>query len=267
MSILLKTQYTDSEKVEVLQAIERYLFISFRLNKTYSNSGSSEFYNASRELYHDEISLEDLRMLIGRLLSFYFEDSRLKTENFKQIIKDRFEGKRKDGFYGWSGIEYFLYEYELHLLSKRGVPKIDWQLFTKSEKDKVSIEHIFPQTPNNRYWRSRFGGFSPKEKHWLSNSLGNLLPLSLSINSSLQNDGFDDKRDIKYDNKGNILRNGYKNGSYSEIEVSKEDEWTSEKIKKRGLQLLKFLEERWDVSLGKKSEKIDLLHLTFLDSM
>lgn len=266
MSILLKTQYGDLEKVDVLKAIERYLFITFRLNKTYSNSGSSEFYNASRELYHNEISLDDLIKGIDRQLAFYFQNGELKTDNFKQLIKERFEGKREDGFYGWSGLEYFLYEYELHLLRTRGVPKINWLLFTKSEKDKVSIEHILPQTPSNKYWRTRFKEFSSREKKWLNNSLGNLLPLSLSINSSLQNDSFDDKKKTKYDNKSKIIRNGYENGSYSEIELCKEDEWTADMIKNRGLRLLKFLEERWDVSLGKRSDKLALLHLDFLEN-
>ena len=92
------------------------------------------------------------------------------------------------------------------------------------------------------------------------------MPLSLSINSSLQNDSFDDKKKVKTDNKGNTTRNGYDNGSYSEIEVSKEEEWTAEEIKKRGLKLLKFLEERWDVSLGSKKDKLELLHLEFVNT-
>jgi hypothetical protein len=38
---------------------------------------------------------------------------------------------------------------------------------------------------------------------------------------------------------------GYYNGSYSEIEVSKQNEWTAETIKERGLSMLQFMEERW----------------------
>lgn len=266
MSLLLKNQYSDVQKLEILKSIERYLFITFRLNKTYSNSGSSEFYNASRNLYHDEINIDELKIEVDRQLWFYFDNGKLKFAHFKQLIKERFEGKRKDGFYGWTGIEYFLYEYELHLMKSRGTPKIHWHLFTKSEKDKSSIEHIFPQTPSVSYWKKRFNKYSADEKLWLSNSLGNLLPLSLSINSSLQNDSFDDKKKIKTDNKGNTTRNGYDNGSYSEIEVSKVAEWTGEEIKVRGLKLLKFLEERWNVSLGSKKDKLELLHLEFVST-
>ena len=38
-----------------------------------------------------------------------------------------------------------------------GNQKIDWKIFIKSEKDKVSIEHIYPQTPNNKDWDKIFG--------------------------------------------------------------------------------------------------------------
>jgi hypothetical protein len=39
---------------------------------------------------------------------------------------------------------------------QRGSQKIDWKLFVKSEKDKVSIEHIYPQTPTHKIWKQSF---------------------------------------------------------------------------------------------------------------
>jgi hypothetical protein len=97
----------------------------------------------------------------------------------------------------------------------------------------------------------------------LTHNLGNLLPLSLSINASLQNEGFENKKTIIRDNE-KIIRNGYENGSYSEIEVSKEGEWTADKIMERGLKLLKFMEERWNLELGSKKDKLEILKLDFL---
>ena len=67
-------------------------------------------------------------------------------------------------------------------------------LIQKAEKDKVSIEHILPQTPTKHYWRNQFRQFSEAEIEQLSGALGNLLPLSQSVNSSLQNDSFYDKK-------------------------------------------------------------------------
>lgn len=90
------------------------------------------------------------------------------------------------GFYDWKSIKYFLYEYELHLAQRNNLDKVSWKMFTKTEKDKVSIEHILPQTPTKYYWRNQFRQFDDEEIELLSCALGNLLPLSQSINSSLQ---------------------------------------------------------------------------------
>ena len=121
------------------------------------------------------------------------------------------------GFYGWGSIKYFMYEYEYSLAEQYGIEKIKWELFTKSEKDKVSIEHILPQTPTKHYWRNQFRQFSEAEIEQLSGALGNLLPLSQSVNSSLQNDSFYDKK-----SSNSSGRRGYENGSHSEILIAKE---------------------------------------------
>lgn len=154
---------------------------------------------------------------------------------------------RGHGFYGWNGLRYFMYEYEMQKVRERGSEKIDWSLFTKSEKDKVSIEHIYLQTSDKACWDRAFSGVDVKKKHILTHSLGNLLPLSISINASLQNDCFSDKKKPVMDN-GIKKREGYNNGSHSENEVANYPEWTPEIIKKRGLQLLTFMEERWELT-------------------
>ena len=42
---------------------------------------------------------------------------------------------------------------------------------------------------------------------------------------------------------------GYFNGSYSEIDVSLNKEWTSKEIYDRGLKMLRFLEHRWEINI------------------
>ncbi|MPX75282.1 HNH endonuclease family protein, partial [Moraxella catarrhalis] len=169
------------------------------------------------------------------------------------------------GFYGWNGLHYFLYEYEYSLFSNYGNEKIEWSLFVKPDgNDKVSIEHIYPQNPKDEDWQD-FINYSADERKLLQNSLGNLLPLSFSINSSLQNTCFKDKKNQKFDAKGNEKRRGYTQGSHCEIEVAKNEIWTADTIKQRGLKLLEFMEERWGISLGDDLAKIQLLGLSFLD--
>jgi hypothetical protein len=81
-------------------------------------------------------------------------------------------------------------------MKETGQKKVDWQLFIKHEKDKASIEHIYPQT-STAYWNQSFSSVPKEQRHFYKGSLGNLLPLSLSINASLQNDTFEEKKKLK----------------------------------------------------------------------
>ena len=161
-------------------------------------------------------------------------------ERFKNHIQELFFKNDKDGFYSWNGLRYFLYEYELYLQDNAN-PKVRWEDFSTRTKEDT-IEHISPQSATGMYWKDRFGHLKPTEKRVYLNSLGNLLLLSRSKNSKLQNYDFEKKKCLKNKDGKDI---GYYNGSYSEIEVSKQNEWTTETIKERGLSMLQFMEERW----------------------
>ena len=128
-------------------------------------------------------------------------------------------------------------------------------LFVKSERDKVSIEHIYPQSPGNDYWKNAFLHETDEQKKLLTGSLGNLLPLSRSKNSSIQNDSFPDKK-----------HKGYKDGSYSEIEVAAYEDWNAYAILERGMKLLEFMERRWNIKFANDESKKDMLFLGFMKS-
>ncbi|NLA80764.1 MAG: HNH endonuclease, partial [Chloroflexi bacterium] len=117
---------------------------------------------------------------------------------------------------------------------------------------------ILPQTPTDQYWQNLFGKYSPDEIKSLSNSLGNLLPLSQSINSSLQNDPFPEKKTPSKENP-----RGYTNGSNSEIEVSKNDDWTAYHIYNRGIKIMNFMARRWKLNLSNEDIE-ELLHISFI---
>jgi uncharacterized protein with ParB-like and HNH nuclease domain len=268
MAMLLRNQINDVQRLAVLNEIERFIFICFRLCRAPSNYCSSEYYRAARAIYFGEMTLDDLVKSLNENMMWVFEDGQkmLKISYFENFINKKF-GPNGDGFYAWKDLHYFMYEYEEALKETRGQPKLGWQNFVKHEKDKISIEHIYPQTANSEYWISRFGSYTTDQQRYLRGSLGNLLPLSSSINSSLQNDDFPDKKTVKKNESGKVIRNGYENGSYSELDVSKEDEWTPEEILSRGLSMLKFLESRWCVHMGSSDRKISLLHLSFLSKV
>jgi len=98
----------------------------------------------------------------------------------------------------------------------------------------------------------------------LQNSLGNLLALSQSVNSSLQNDSFEEKKAVKR-RDGVVVRAGYRNGSHSEIAVSEYESWTPDSIKRRGLDMIWFLERRWNIHIAGDADRLELLHLAFLE--
>lgn len=54
---------------------------------------------------------------------------------------------------------------------------------------------------------------------------------------------------------------GYYNGSISENEVNIQDDWAPKEIYERGITLLEFMENRWNIILGDDAFKSKLLHV------
>ncbi|MEE0265747.1 MAG: DUF262 domain-containing HNH endonuclease family protein [Acutalibacteraceae bacterium] len=245
---------TPDERIASFKAIERFIFICFRIgmfNATYSNV---DFYNAARNMY---LNKDSLTALTNKINAKADSDTEYAVNAF--IAKNEKRFSKGTGYYGWNSKYYFMYEYEYSLYTTQGVKKLSWDMFTKSEKIKVTIEHILPQTPSKYYWRNLYRQFSAEEITQLSCALGNLLPLSQSVNSSLQNDSFDDKKNPKVEG-----RRGYTDGSHSEIEVSKESDWTAKHIYNRSIKLLRFMEKRWNIILTEEQLK-KLVFVTFVN--
>lgn len=253
MAAISRRDFTSEKRVELFTAIERFIFVCFRLGYFNATFRSSEYYRAARSLYLKEMDIDDL---INDITDTTDANIEYALPNYITKIEKHFDNK--GGFYYWNSIKYFLYEYEYQLAKKNNLDKVSWEMFTKTEKDKVSIEHILPQTPSKYYWRNQFRQFSGEEIELLSCAIGNLLPLSQSINSALQNDSFEDKKTSK-----NGGRRGYQNGSHSEIEVAQETDWTADRIYNRSKKLLEFMENRWRFSFT--SEQMNkLIYVTWV---
>lgn len=245
--IISRRDFSPEERIAAFKAIERFIFICFRLGNFNASFCSSEYYRASRSLYLNEMTLEDL---VADIVETTDANIEYAIPNFVTKIEKHFSNG--GGFYYWNSIRYFLYEYETSLAQKNNIDRIgSWEMFTKTEKDKVSIEHILPQTPSKYYWQNQYRQFTDEEVEMLAGALGNLLPLSQSVNSSLQNDSFYDKKTTK------AGRRGYENGCHSEIEVAKYNDWTAENIYTRSKELLEFMENRWEFSFN--NEQLDKL--------
>ncbi len=249
-----------ANRISLLNQIERFIFLGFRIQRAQSNYRNSVYYNATRQIANNEITTDQLITTLEDDLKWIKEtDGSLRISPFKDHLFRKFISGT--GFYGWNGLRYFLFEYEDYLMEIRGVPKVSWNNFMRNEKDKVSIEHIYPQTANDECWENSFEGVSDGRKKLLTNMLGNLVLLSQSINSSLQNICFENKIQTLQDNSGNTIRNGYSNGSYSEQKIAALSSWNATEIENRSLQLLSFLETRWNILIGDDNKKKEMLLL------
>jgi hypothetical protein len=166
------------------------------------------------------------------------------------------------GFYSWSAVAYFMFEYEQKLQedARSGREKLQWSEFHKERRghDYGSVEHILPQQVKDEYWKTRVRGYTVRQRNALKHTIGNLLPVSRPKNSSLSNKPFPEKRGTPAN------KVGYAYGCYSEIEVSQEADWTPQHIVRRSVRLLSFLEQRWGLLLGTDKDKIRMLGLDFV---
>jgi uncharacterized protein with ParB-like and HNH nuclease domain len=242
--------------IELLASAERYNFTLFNLSKRRSNTGDTEFFSMARELLTGTRTIDSVIEAVDRRIATHYD-----PDKFRTYIKDKYK-LGQDGFYHWDGVRYFLYEHEqwLKQKGKQATNKLSWDGLKLTKNDHFTIEHIYPQKPSDHYWEDHFGYLSAENKRHLTHSLGNLLPLSLAKNSTLTNDSFPEKI-----NNGNGV--GYYNGSVSENEVAQSKDWTPDQILVRGLNLLKFMEQRWNIELGDVEFKIDLLHLGDVHSL
>jgi len=258
VAVVLATTHKSSveERVNLLQAIERFIFLGLRCGGLNASSKQSYYNKKTKDLL---AGVTDILAITQDLNNTIDSEKANLVRTF--IIKIDRHFNSGYGFYEWNGIKYFLYEYEYNLNNQNKINRMrdGWEMFANKEKDKVTVEHILPQTPTNHYWRNQFRGYSDDEIKLLSNSLGNLLPLAQSINSSLQNVSFPEKK-----NSSLSGRRGYKNGSHSEIEVADEQDWNAQNILNRGLSLLDFMETRWGITLSDEQKK-DLLHIDFVN--
>ncbi|MGQ7275355.1 DUF262 domain-containing protein [Marinobacter sp. V034] len=235
---------------ELLKAAERYNFTLFNISQRRARTGDTEMFSMSRELLNGRRTIEGVVEAIKSKNERFYD-----ANKFLDQIKERYEFDGK-GFYQWDGLRYFLYEHEqwLREKGKQTTSKLSWAVLKANKGDYVTLEHIYPQTPDDPYWQERFGYLEGRQRNYLTHSLGNLLPLSRAKNGSLQNARFP----LKVNNGNGV---GYYNGSVSENEVAQALEWSPKEIRKRGLDLLRFMERRWNIELGDEAFKERLLHL------
>lgn len=188
----------------------------------------------ARDIYNDEDTIEGINQKQKDLLN-----TPVTVPNIIQAFKSLYTYERgAKGFYRWTTLKYFLFEYEEHLKhqAKETNDKV-----TIDDYIETTIEHIIPQQFWNN-WQEVMNNFTDgleesnidQGRKVLINSLGNLTILKNGKNTSLGNKSWTDKK------------HRFRTGSYNEIDISKYDTWTKEKIAQRGKEMLKFIETKVD---------------------
>lgn len=107
----LQAPVSQLELIQLLGAAERFVFLVSRLCQRRSDTGDSEFYRLAGQLFRKEVSIATGTQNISEKTDYYFSAERATTE-----LRELFQ--RGDGFYSWSGLRYFLFEFEQHLRRK-----------------------------------------------------------------------------------------------------------------------------------------------------
>jgi uncharacterized protein with ParB-like and HNH nuclease domain len=235
IAVRLNADDDGASYLQTLQHLEKYTYRVFYWRRARSNAGQTALFRLGHTYYRNpntELTLEEINQLGFRYCTNEFFNDRFNLEN--------------ENWYEWSGINYFLYEYE-HFLAKGKPVKLTWETITSRAKSS-SIEHILPQTPEDIYWLDRFS----KEKHlrW-KNDIGNL---TLTFdNSKLGNKRFPLK-------KGNPGQDGcYANSPlFIERELAKYQDWSEEEIKHRRSEIVNWAKERWKVDSVPRQSKASI---------
>lgn len=194
--------------------------------------------NKKKNLTIDELKEDDKNLTIDDLLKEieHYIAQPINNLNLITGFKNLFTYERgQKGFHRWGCLKYFLFEYENHLKKEAKEPN---DKVTLDDFNSTTIEHIIPQSWQDN-WQKEVKEVTKKLKDdykieqarkVIINTLGNLTILKDEKNSSVGKDSWKDKR------------KRYTTGSYNEIAISKYEQWDKISIKKRGINMLNFLE-------------------------
>ncbi len=220
---------SEAEKyLEILKLCETFAFRVYRVARYYASYRQPAMLHLAYRVAHGQM---DFGEVVREIKHNY--GSRQSRESFDEFTNPESPRSR----YGWTGLRYFLYEYESHLsMGQGGAPKVLWSETEGAD----SIEHVLPQYIGDQpYWQERFDADShDKYMH----DIGNLT--LTKGNSSLSNKPFLDKKGNK-----NSQRYCYENSLLLEEReiAAKWDDWTETTIDERRSMLLIWAKKRWHV--------------------
>ncbi|MDQ3748619.1 MAG: DUF262 domain-containing protein [Acidobacteriota bacterium] len=220
LRIFRENEYYKIE--ELLLEIERHNYCVYLLAGKQADTNRADFSRTVNQFFrenkkHDEV-IEKIRIETNKELNW--------ANIFNHIHRNRANNQR---FYDWNGSKYTFWEWEQYLKSESESILKDYS--------KAETYLIFPDPDKSSFYRDKSFGDVVKGRDRQSilkicYSLGNI-----SINNKARNP-----------NSYSKTRENLFNGSYSDIDIAeKYNVWTDKNILQRGLRVLNFIENQWNV--------------------
>ena len=232
---------SEPDYIKLLQSIETYSYRVFLWQGRRSNSGLTNFFRWSYELYSADNVGEKIFTIIKSInhLTTYYISEKDFVEDCNKVAPWYTPAHKRV-------LKYTLFEYELYLLESEGKglsPKIDWDQIQDS-----TLEHILPQTPaEGSQWRAKWSDSDREEYlHDISN-----IVLTFD-NSHYLNFEFDVKKGSA--GAGHCYANS---DVRQERKIADFADWTVEECKSRKAQLSDWICGRWGIDSAQSGVTIE----------
>lgn len=216
---LLLSSYKKLPNAEFVKILKGLVTISFRyltISSLNPNELEGKYNKASIEVFKGNLS--NANQVFNELKSIYVSDENFRS-NFSTKILDTNSARNK------KLIRYILFSVENQIAEKK----------YQFEDSTATIEHIFPENPNES-WDENFQP-NDRDKFQYLFSLGNYTLLEDSINRTIGNESFEVKKKA-YERSQYVLSN--KKINY--------EEWSPKTIKNRQVDLAKVATTVWKIN-------------------
>jgi uncharacterized protein with ParB-like and HNH nuclease domain len=223
---LFMAGYSESEILEIAKRIERFCFVVYNIYDKSIDYSRNWAYGQANAIYKKETNLvqlvNEMEIRFNKASKEEKNGIEIGIENFTKKIAKLKQQQNNIFWIGFNKIEYLLKEYEEYL---RG-----------ETQNEVSINDFVPLYQPN--WQGN------EYSTHIEYSLGNLVAVC--------------EGNRYFASFASVAQN--KNISYSEKNIfDTYSEWNEANIIDRGISILKFIERRWDISLGNDDFKKTLL--------
>ena len=228
VSIRMKCPSDGELYIKAANLCEKYAFRVYRLLRRRADAGRASLYSLAHHFYKGEIGADEMLAKIAGLARHYSSE---------EDIAQFYAIKSENDYYNWTGIRYFLYEYETSLAEGENKNVyMDWELLDRPSAKEHTIEHILPQTPEDDYWLERW---TDDERSRYTHDLGNLC--LTTDNSSYSNKPFDQKRG----EAGASYRCYARGDLVMERDLARYDDWSLDSLRERRERMVMWAKSRW----------------------